>query len=192
MKIKTILSILNRNADKLNSLISNNLFDEIQKNYPEQIKLASIDDCATIEVEPECMTCDDTMYKALSITIPKHWVVVDIGCAYAAQAYYFKDHKKYIGIDLNPVGVCKDFKNLKEGIFRFTFDNTEHWVKNAVDLTKDDFKDLDLSQTFAIMNYNPLWTKTGTEDQSDKIKGIISLFQNVYCFFPSFNKENKN
>ena len=184
MKIKTILGILNKNTKKLNSILSNNLFDEIQKNYPDQIKSALIDDCARIEVVPECMTCDDIIYKALSITIPKHWVVIDIGCAYAAQAYYFKEHKKYIGIDLSPIGICKDFKNLEEGIFRFAFENTEHWVKSAVDLTKEDFKDYDLSQTFAIMNFNPLWMSSKVEDKSDEIKRIISLFQNVYCYYP--------
>jgi len=35
----------------------------------------------------------------LAALIPLHFTVVDLGCAYAAQSYYFRRHWKYIGVD---------------------------------------------------------------------------------------------
>jgi hypothetical protein len=42
------------------------------------------------------------IYEALSRIIPKHFTVFDVGCAYMFQAYYFRDHVKYVGIDVPP------------------------------------------------------------------------------------------
>src|ERR1035437_8781883 len=55
------------------------------------------------------------IYKNLSAIIPKHFTVIDLGCAFAPQAFFFKDHRKYVGVD--------DTLSADE---RFHADNTEH------------------------------------------------------------------
>lgn len=176
---------VNKKYSDIYSKISHELYNNIKEEYPEQIETAAKDDCAGLEVFPGSMNCNEVMYKALSITIPKTWTIIDIGCSYAAQAYHFKNHKKYIGIDITPVGFCTDFKNMEEGHFRFTFENTEHWVKNATDLTQKDIKDFDLDKTFAILSYNPLWLAGKNTDKLKETQRIISLFKNVYSFYPA-------
>lgn len=49
------------------------------------------------EIDPEFMGFVDVYYH-LSKIIPKHLTVIDIGCCYAPQCLYFKNHHKYIGV----------------------------------------------------------------------------------------------
>ena len=167
----------NHNSERINE----KLFRNIKKYYPEQLELSFKDDCVKCEIVPEFMTCGSEIYKTLSEVISLDWTIVDIGCGYSAQAYYFRKHKKYIGIDLNPNLICNDFKNIASGCFRFTFENTEHWVRNAIELTENDFTDFDLLKTFAIMNWNPLWTALKIEDRGLHIRKI---FKNLYVHYP--------
>jgi hypothetical protein len=162
-------------------IINIKLFKDIKKDYPDQLELSLQDDCVKCELEPEFMSCGTKIYQTLSEVISLNWTIIDIGCSYAAQAYYFRKHKKYIGIDLNPNIICPDIKRINFGSFRFTFENTEHWVKNAMELTEKDFKDFDLSETFAIMNWNPLWADLKIEDRSLNIRKI---FKNLYIHYP--------
>ena len=157
------------------------LFKYIKKDYPELLNLSLQDDCIRCELEPQFMSCGTKIYKTLSEIISLDWIVIDIGCAYSAQAYYFRKHKKSIGIDLSPNIICNDIKSHNFGSFRFTFENTEHWVKDAMKLTKKDFKDFDLLETFAIMNWNPLWSESSVEDRSLHIRKI---FKNLYIHYP--------
>ena len=54
------------------------------------------------EYEPDFMGFTH-IYKALSEIIDKDKIVIDFGCYLAAQAYYFKDHFRYIGVDVETV-----------------------------------------------------------------------------------------
>lgn len=38
-------------------------------------------------------------YKRLAELIPLDWDVYDLGCAYGFQSWFFKHHKRYIGVD---------------------------------------------------------------------------------------------
>jgi hypothetical protein len=91
--------------------------------------------------------------------IPQHWTVIDFGCYVAAQAWYFKDHSRYIGVDVN---------RLK----RFRFGNTTHLrmpISEAIPKLK-----LDLQETFAICNYVP----------SPEVDLVRKTFPNLYVYYP--------
>lgn len=38
-------------------------------------------------------------YQSIAQAIPKHYKIVDLGCASQMQQYFFKDHAAYIGVD---------------------------------------------------------------------------------------------
>ena len=78
------------------------------------------------------------IYDALSGIIPKHFTVLDIGCAYAPQGWYFQGHHEYIAVDPTPE---------RE---RFAFGNTTHIVATAAEFIAGHAARLDQSMTFAI------------------------------------------
>lgn len=51
-----------------------------------------------------CAECDisflgfEKVYKAVTQFVPKSKVIIDCGCAYAFQSWYFRDYRKYIGL----------------------------------------------------------------------------------------------
>ena len=100
----------------------------------------------------------DTYYY-LSKIIPNDKVILDLGCGYAAQAYFFQAHKKYIGVDTN-------------GAKKFTFPNTEMY-----DMSIEEFMNkhvLNPEEVFAICNYVP-----GEHKQKQK---IFQMFPNHFNY----------
>lgn len=79
-------------------------------------------------------------YKQLSKLIPRTWTVVDFGCAYAPQCWYFRKHKEYIGVDW--------FAGK-----RFFTKNTEH-KKMSIEDWIFQYAELMPRTTFAIANYS--------------------------------------
>lgn len=106
-----------------------------------------------------------TTYKYLSELIPKHFTVVDLGCAYNPQCFLFPEHKKYIAVDSFP---------RQE---RFVSDNCELKVKRISDFIKEDISELNMKETFAILNYVPMW---GEENK----RIVQDTFENLYVFYP--------
>lgn len=41
----------------------------------------------------------EKVYKAAMSFVPKEKVIIDLGCGYAFQSWYFRNYKKYIGVD---------------------------------------------------------------------------------------------
>jgi hypothetical protein len=94
------------------------------------------------QIDPEFMGFVE-IYHHLSQIIPMHWTILDLGCAYAPQCWYFKDHKKYIGVDMS----------VKK---RFTLPNCEQYLSSIRDWFKDlKPPNLNLDMTFGIMSYVP-------------------------------------
>ena len=54
----------------------------------------------------------EQVYKAVTLFAPKGRIIIDFGCGYAFQSWYFKDYRKYIGVDVSPVG--KDVLDILE------------------------------------------------------------------------------
>lgn len=82
------------------------------------------------------------VYKAASMFIPKHKTIIDFGCYLSAQAYFFSDYKKYIGVDV------VDLK-------RFTPENAEHYVCSIQNFILDHPEFANDDNVFAICSYVP-------------------------------------
>lgn len=41
----------------------------------------------------------ENVYKSATLFVPREKVIIDFGCAYAFQSWYFRDYRKYIGVD---------------------------------------------------------------------------------------------
>lgn len=105
------------------------------------------------------------IYEHLAAIVPAHWTIVDLGCAFAPQAWLFRDHKAYVGVDLNtPV--------------RFSAPNTKHYEISIEDFVKEHAADFDQHTTFAICSYVPPW-------HGDNMKIARNNFKNVFTYYPA-------
>ncbi len=143
--------------------------DDVLKLIPKEEvdRLFSVNDRMLGNVDSTFMGFTTT-YKVLAGLIPRWWTVVDLGCSYAAQSYYFAEHSKYIGVD-------------EDDEERFCPENCVHYVKTIQDFIRDDISELDLDETFAICNYVP-------DDAAREL--VCKTFKNVYVFYPCGNFEH--
>lgn len=110
------------------------------------------------------------IYTSLSLIIPQHFTVVDLGCAYSPQCFLFDSHKKYVGVDV--------FSGE-----RFISSNCEQFVMDILEFCKKYIDSFDVAETFAICSYVPSWSQ-------DNLAVVRSYFTNVFTFYPS-NKGNR-
>ena len=89
-------------------------------------------------------------YYYLSKMINKDWTVIDVGCAYNAQAYFFLDHAKYIAV--NPEYKSDDFH-----FEYFHPEGTDFYAATGQEFIRDILPtlNLDLKKTFAICHWVP-------------------------------------
>lgn len=119
-----------------------------------------------IDIDPTFLGFVDTYY-ALSLIIPSHFTVVDLGCSYAAQSFFFTKHKRYIGVDGSD--------DIQE---RFYAPNTEHVQATLGTFIRTSLSTLTLETTFAIANYVPPWFNESTEI-------VRRTFPNCFVFYPA-------
>lgn len=105
------------------------------------------------------------IYESLAYIIPHHWTVVDLGCAYAPQAFLFRNHKAYIGIDQSD---CE----------RFVAPNTTHYRMTIRDFVDAHLSDFSQDTTFAICSYVPPW-------HDDNRMIARQNFKNVFTYYPA-------
>ena len=105
------------------------------------------------------------IYLALSLIIPKHWTIIDLGCAFAPQAFIFRDHKAYIGVDMGD----------RE---RFVAPNTTHYVMTISAFIEQHAPSFDQDTTFAVCSYVPPW-------HDDNMALARAAFKNVFTYYPS-------
>ncbi len=115
---------------------------------------------ASCEIDPEFLGFVG-IYKNLSEIIPKHFTVIDLGCAYAPQAFYFEDHKAYIGVD---AGARR----------RFSADNTTHYTETIQSFIARREHE---APCFAICSYVPNW-------HGFKKSMIGEAFEDCFVFYP--------
>ena len=128
----------------------------------EQIDVVFASGYASAEIGPEFLGFVDVYYH-LSKAIPTHFSIVDLGCSYAAQAFLFQEHKKYIGVDIS------------DGP-RFSGNNTTHFVSRIDDFISNHAPDLK-RPIFAICSYVPPW-------HCDNRKIVRETFENVFVYYP--------
>ena len=102
-------------------------------------------------------------YEAVAEFVPKNRIIIDFGCYLAYQSYLFKDHKKYIGVDV---------VNMK----RFTPKNAEHYVCTIQEFIKNN-SDLVKEEVFAICSYVP-------DDEAREM--VKNTFEDCLIYYPRF------
>ena len=105
------------------------------------------------------------VYKSLLNIVPKHYTIIDLGCCYAPQCYYFKDYKAYIGVDV-------------EDEERFATENTTHYEMSIQKFIKEVLPELhlNLKECFAICSYVP-------DDKATEL--ARRTFPNILVYYPS-------
>ena len=102
-------------------------------------------------------------YDLLSEMIPKHFTVIDFGCAYNPQSYLFTKHKHFIAVDGSG------------GMERFQAFGTEVITMSAQEYIEREMWPDILETTFAICSYVP-------DDEAQKM--IRETFKNLYVYYP--------
>ena len=109
--------------------------------------------------------CMDEVYKAVREFVPTSWTILDLGCGYAAQAYYFLDYPKYIAVGLPAM----------EGMIRFHTDNMELYEMSIQEYIQKYIETLDCRKTFAICSYVP----------DDNARNLVrECFPNCLVYYP--------
>lgn len=119
------------------------LYTLIPKEKIDQIFLKS--ETASSELDYEFLGFEE-VYKAATLFVPKNRVIIDFGCGYAFQSWYFRDYRKYIGVD----------SNITENDILRT-DNAEFYFMSIQEFTKNEFHKTGYSfdEVFAICSYVP-------------------------------------
>lgn len=136
-------------------------------------KILPKDECDKVFDGPECDIEPCFMgfveiYEGLAKIIPQHYTVVDLGCAYNPQAYYFANHKEYLAVDISD---CVKFQPPNCKIFHMSI---EAFIMSET-------QKMNLSETFAICSYVPPWG-------GDNMKLVRDAFTNVFTFYPAGNR----
>lgn len=88
----------------------------------------------------------EEVYKAVTMFVPKSKIIIDFGCAYAFQSWYFKDYEKYIGVDSS----VSNEDVLKTDNSKFFFMSIQEFIKEQ--FLKLGYKKEDI---FAVCSYVP-------------------------------------
>jgi hypothetical protein len=146
--------------EDINEIHNHELVSELHANYFDQLqRVFASEHC---DIDPDFLGFVTT-YRYLSELIPLHHTVLDIGCAFAPQGFYFRNHARYIGVD--------GFTPIND---RFHFGNTEHIMSTSQEFFSH-VKKLPRS-TFVIANY-----MSASEHIVDEIK---LKSHNCFVYYP--------
>ena len=100
---------------------------------------------ATAELDFTFLGFED-IYRDVLNFASKDKTIIDLGCGYAAQSYYFREHKKYIGVD-----ACGNSDTV------IHTENSEFYFMSIQDFIKDVFPALGIGpkDVFAVCSYVP-------------------------------------
>lgn len=87
--------------------------------------------------------CFEEQYRAVANNVPDDYTIIDFGCYMAAQAYLFKNHEAYIGVDI--VG----------DVERFATENATHYTMSVQEFIKEELPKYKGKKVYAICNYVP-------------------------------------
>jgi hypothetical protein len=104
-------------------------------------------------------------YHAAADLVPTDWTIFDLGCAYAIQSWFFRNHRKYVGVDVSPIER------------RFVLPNSAHYLSDieawlpGVVIPEP---------SFAILSYVPCSAATAA--------AVRSRFPDLLCYYPKSTK----
>lgn len=115
----------------------------------------------------------EEVYKAVTLFVPKSKVIIDLGCAYAFQSWYFRDYRKYIGVDNGCSDALITIKELGLGNAEFYNMNICEFIREIFPITL-----IDPNEAFAICSYVP-----------DKIarEMVRHVFPHCLVYYPTGN-----
>lgn len=113
----------------------------------------------------------EEVYKSVTMFVPKSKIIIDLGCAYAFQSWYFRDYRKYIGIDCG--STINDVLQTENSEFHFV--TIQHFIKNI-------FPEFgyNLDDVFAVCSYVP-------DDNAREM--VRNFFPHCLVYYPTRNKE---
>lgn len=113
---------------------------------------------ASAEIGPDFM-CFDEPYQQAACVANKDSIIIDLGCAYAPQSYYFTQCKRYIGVDLPMVAPQGGYEQYPECVpeTRFKPDNAEFYIMSIQKFLKEVYPalNIDKSKVIAICSAVP-------------------------------------
>lgn len=113
----------------------------------------------------------EEVYKAVTLFVPKNRVIIDLGCAYAFQACYFKDYRKYIAVD-------NGFYDARMIIDELEINNAEFLHMSIQTFIKEVFPTLGywIDEVFGICSYVP--------DESAR-EMVRNFFPHCLVYYPA-------
>ena len=113
------------------------------------------------------------VYGPISRMVPKDKVIIDLGCYLAAQSWCFAEHKRYIGVDTDPLD-------------RFAPPNATHLKCSIQDFLSKELPELlqqySMSDLVAICSYVPDFSATDA---------AYEAFENIVVVYPGQKTKTK-
>jgi len=141
-----------------NSNLSLELLREVRAS-PYAPQVDAILKAARGDIEPDFLGFLEP-YAALSRIIPKGRTILDLGCGYAFQSWYFREHRSYVGVDVSP-------KTLH-------LSNSE-FFQMRIDEFVEKYAHLHQKNSFVFCNYVP----------GDNAH-VRAAFLDIFMFYPQF------
>lgn len=106
----------------------------------------------------------EEVYQRVKKEVPEYMTIIDFGCAYAFQSWYFKDYAGYIAID-SAVPPKK----------RFIANGTMHYYGTIQDFIGNFYIDMIGNPIFAVCSYVP-------DEEAREM--VVKNFRNHYVYYP--------
>lgn len=120
---------------------------------------------AEVELDPSFLGFED-IYRDTLKYVSNNTTIIDLGCAYATQSYYFKDCSQYIGVDI----FGNDDSVIHTDNSRFYFTSIQDFIEKVLPTLS-----LDLNSVFAICSYVP-------DNEARNL--VIETFPNGRVYYP--------
>ena len=133
----------------------------------QEIERVFSDGTASAEMDYTFLAFEE-IYKSILNFVPKGKTIIDLGCAYAPQAYYFTEYRGYIGVDIQIPDVHFITPNMK--LYNMSI---QEFCKKV---TKEKWS---LEKFFAICSYVP---------DADARKCVRDTFPNCLVYYPFRDK----
>lgn len=134
-------------------------------------EMRRVSDCGYCDLSCDFLGFIDT-YWHISRMLDDRYTIIDFGCAFAPQSYFFRNFRRYIGVDL----MCDTFfrQNEEDGncVF-YPHTDIQRWIEEVFPTLG-----LDVTKCFAIVNYVP-------DMHGRCAKSAKEVFPNIYTFYPT-------
>ncbi len=138
-----------------NEALSLDLYYEIEREYPS-FRISDVISKYKSDIDKEFLGFLQP-YWFLSQVLDKDLTIIDLGCGYGLQSYYFRKFKRYIGIDvLSFVDNIEELKPTEVIVVKLPVPNAEYYSRIINNMTKADFQNIgvDFNNSFAIVSYS--------------------------------------